>query len=296
MPVNDPFTELSPLSSPKANNMMIIGRTGDQIAALSPTYPGQIVFCNLSGSGFIINHWYGRNQANDQWIDQTEIVLYSAFNNAQTFVTVDKRNATKEMWINHFSGTGAAVNNIFTDTTTARIDCLTGTTTTGVAGLTIGGPLVDFSKSLKFKVKIKTDTTAITTQIVKIGVGMEMAGVANTTLNQIGIEYCDGSANWMIHSANGTSQSNFDTLKAVTANTFYGFTVEFNPGVSVIVTFDDGTVKTKTTDIPSTGNCTQDKVFRLSISNNAAGATSRTLGVLAAYLQYYTNDTKWLQQ
>src|SRR6266498_5491783 len=126
MPVNDPWAELSPITSPKLNNMTIIGLTGAQIAALSPTYPGQLVYCNTTGSGFIVNHWYGRNDTNDTWIDQTSIILYDLFRNQITTQIVDRRNATKEMWFNSAAGTGAAVNNAYTDTSSARIDLVSG--------------------------------------------------------------------------------------------------------------------------------------------------------------------------
>ena len=42
--------------------------TGAQIAALSPTYPGQEVFCTSTGSGYTIDTSYTRNSANNAWI------------------------------------------------------------------------------------------------------------------------------------------------------------------------------------------------------------------------------------
>ena len=295
MPINDPFTELTPISSPKANNMMIIGLTGTQIDNLSPTYPGQIVFCNATSGSKIVNHWYGRSADNQSWIDQTTIILYDLFKLQAKTLIIDKTSAPKEMWYNLATGTGALVNNNYSDGVNARIDLITGTLTTGNAIIATGGPLADFTQKMVLKVKIRTPT-ALTGQIVKIGVNVDKAGTAPSGRAQFGIEYCDGSANWQIHSCNGAGgESNFDTLKPVVASTVYGFTIEYNPGVNVIAYFDDSIIKTKVTDIPSTGSSTED-LLKLSICNNAASVTSRTFSVLAVKLIYVTNDNKWLQQ
>jgi hypothetical protein len=295
---NPPWAELSTVSSGQMNNMTIMGRTGAQIAALSPTYAGQIVYCNSTGSGFTVDHWYGRNVTNDAWIDQTAIDMYNVWKNTQTTIEMDKRHSPMEGWYRFNAGTASAVTNNLVDTTTACIDLTTGTTINagGVAGITIGGPQIDFSKKAIFKCVVRTPTTAVTGQIVKIGCNVEKAGVANTTNAQFGIEYCDGNANWQIHTGSGSAQSNMDTLIPVTASAMLGFTVEFNPGVNVICYFDDGTIKTKVSDIPSTGNNTEDKLFRISICNNNGSTTSRTFQVCSAYMIYKTNDMDWLQQ
>jgi len=293
MPVNDPWTELSAQSSPKMNNMTVIGLTGDQLASLSPTYPGQIVFCNTTGSGYLINHWYGRNQANDEWLDLIAVDYFDFFSNLNNKkATMDKRFGTKEIWQNVVAGTGAAINDTIASNI-STVDLVTGTQTTGNATIQIGGPLLAFASHAFFEVKFKTPA-ATTGQIVKIGVGMDKAGTGPTTGRQFGIEYCDGNANWQIHSGDGTSQSNYDTLKAVSAATTYGFSVLYQPGVSVIATFDDGTVKTKITDIPSSGSCNEADLFKISIANNNGSTTSRTLQVMGAFMVYVIADSKWV--
>jgi len=296
MPVNDPFVELTPLSSPKANNMMIIGLTGTQIDNLNPTYPGQIVFCNATSGSKTVNHWYGRSADNQSWIDQTSIILYDLYKTNALSQFVDRRYATKEMWMNSFTGTAAAINNNYTDGTTARIDLITGTQSTGVAEIAVGGPIADFTKKMFIKIKIRTPAS-LTGEIVKIGCNVDKAGTGPSGRVQYGFEYCDGSTNWQIHTCDGAGhESNFDTLKAVVANTVYGFTVEYNPGVNTILYFDDATIKTKTTDPASTGSSTEADVLKVSICNNAGNTTSKTLQVIGACMGYTTNDTKWLQQ
>ena len=295
MPANDPLAELSPAGSTVLNAIGTISYTGAQIAALTAVN-GQIVYCNTTGSGFTQGHWYGYDGVLLSWVDINGFPdWYDYFFTNIKKGVVDKRYGTKEQWHNVFSGTGAAINNTFTAGTTASIDLVTGTTTTGVAMLAIGGPTFDFSKKAVLKLKVLTPAAA-TGQIVKLGVGIDKAGTGPATTNCFGVEYCDGDTDWQIHSANGGAQSNFDCALAATAATNWGITIEFNPGTNIVVTFDDGTTstqKTKSTDIPSSGTCTEDKLIQLSISNNNGSSTSRTFTIKGCYLVYSINDTRW---
>ena len=80
----------------------------------------------------------------------------------------------------------------------------------------------------------------------------------------------------------------------VVANTVYGFKVEFYPGDRIDVTFDNGTVKTKNTDIPSSGNNDEDSLARISISNNNGSSTTRTLSHMGFFGVYSISDTDWV--
>lgn len=293
MPINDPAAELTGVSPTKYNVMTIVAYTGTQISALSSTaVDGQVVYCYSTGDGYTQGHWYGWDDVLGSWVDLNGLPdFYDYFNSNKLKSVVDKRHATKEEWHNSASGTGAAVNNTVSGGV-ASIDLVTGTQTTGVATLQIGGPLLDFAKKAVLKIKFKTPA-AVTGQVVKLGVGIDKAGTGPAVTRMFGVEYCDGSANWQIHTANGTNQSNSDTLIAVAAATEYGMTIEFNPGSQITLTFDDGTVKTKVTDIPSSGNCAEDSLLKLSISNNNGSTTSRTLQILGAYLVYAISDPKW---
>ena len=297
MVVNDPVAELTGMSPARFNAMAVVAYTGSQIAAmvgLGTTIDGQVVYCRSTGSGYTQGHWYGYDSVlnGGTWIDLNTLPdFYDYFNSNRLKGVVDKRSSTKEMWMNTFSGTGAAINNTVSGGL-STIDLVTGTTTTGVAMLQIGGPLIDLSKKAMLKLKFKTPS-GVTGQIVKLGVGIDKAGTGPATTNNFGIEYCDGDTDWQIHSANGTNQNNYDTTIAVAASTIYGFTVEFNPGTSVVVTFDDGTVKTKSTNVPSTGSVAEDSLVKLSISNNNGSSTSRTLQIMGAYLLYTIGDPDW---
>ena len=297
MVINDPGAELTGISPQKWNAMVIVAYTGAQIASLAAASPvdGQVVYCYSTGSGYTQGHWYGWDGVLGAWIDLNGLPdFYDYFNTNKLKGVVDKRHATKEMWMNSASGTGAAVNNTVSGGF-SQIDLVTGTTATGVAMLQIGGPKIDFSKKALLKLKVKTPA-ATTGQIVKLGVGIDKAGTGPVTTNNFGVEYCDGDTDWQIHSANGSSQSNNDTTLAVSAATIWGIDITFNPGSNISVTFDDGTTstpKTKSTDIPSTGTCAEDSLIKLSISNNNASTTSRTLSVLGCYLVYSISDTVW---
>lgn len=294
--INEPVAELSGISPKKWNAMTVVAYTGTEISDLAAADPvdGQVVYCYATGSGYDQGVWYGWNAVLEAWIDLNGLPDFFEYYNANRLKgVVDKRYGTKEQWMTYNSGTGSAVNNVVSGGQSS-IDLVTGTTTTGVAGLQIGGPLLNFAAPAMLKLKFKTPA-ATTGQIVKLGVGIDKAGTGPAITRMFGIEYCDGDTDWQIHSADGTAQNNYDTTKAVNAATIYGFTIEFTPGSSVVVTFDDGTVKTKSaTNIPSSGNCDEDKLIQLSISNNNASTTSRTLQILGAYLVYSISDTKWV--
>jgi len=294
--INDPGAELTGISPQKWNAMTIKAYTGDQIAAAASTaVDGEVCYCYSSGSVYLQGHWYGFDDTLGAWVDLNGFPdFYEYFNSNKQKGVVDKRFATKEMWHNSASGTGAAVNNTVTGGVSS-IDLVTGTTTTGVAMLQIGGPLLDFSKQALLKLKIKTPA-ATTGQVVKLGVGMDKAGTGPATTRMFGVEYCDGDTDWQIHSATGSAQSNNDTVLAVSAATVWGIDIVYTPGSSIVVNFDDGTTKTpktKSTDIPSSGNCAEDSLIKLSISNNNGSSTSRTLSILGCYLVYAISDPVW---
>ena len=296
MPINDPGAELTGISPQKWNAMTVKAYTGSQIAAAAATaVDGEICYCYSTGSGYIQGHWYGWDDVAGTWVDLNGFPdFYDYFNTNKLKGTVDKRYATKEMWHFSSSGTGAAVNNTVSGGF-ASIDLVTGTTSTGVAMLQIGGPLLDFSKKALLKLKVKTPA-ATTGQIVKLGVGIDKAGTGPATTRMFGVEYCDGDTDWQIHSATGSAQSNNDTTLAVSASTIWGIDIEYTPGTNIVVNFDDGTTKTpktKTTDIPTSGNCAEDSLIKLSISNNNGSTTSRTLQILGCYLVYAISDTVW---
>lgn len=293
--INGPAAELTGVSPNKYNAMTVVAYTGGEISALAASNPvdGQVVYCYASGSGYLQGTWYGWDDTLGEWVDLNGLPdFFEYYNTNRLKGVVDKRYGTKEQWMTYNSGTGSAVNNVVSGGQ-ASIDLVTGTTTTGVAGLQIGGPLLNFAAPAMLKLKFKTPA-ATTGQIVKLGVGIDKAGTGPAVTRMFGIEYCDGDGDWQIHSADGSAQNNYDTVKPVNAATVYGFTIEFTPGTDVVVTFDDGTVKTKAaTNIPSSGNCDEDKLIQLSIANNNGSSTSRTLQILGAYLVYTISDTKW---
>lgn len=294
MVVNGPYAEGTGITSPKLNTTCVISYTGAEIAALSATaVDGQVVWCNTTGSGFVQGFLYVWNDVVGTWdiVNGVPSAYDFMIGNAQVGI-IDKRYGGREQWFWNNSGTGS---NVTTSATSSEIQTqlITGTTTTGYAELKTGGPLMDFSKPAMFQCKFRTPA-AVTGQIFKIGMGMERAGSGSYNGRKFGIEYCDANANWQIHTGNGSTNSNYDTLKAVTANTLYGFLVEYFPGDKVRVTFDDATVKEKNTDIPSSGSNTEDVLAHPSISNNNGSSTSRTLALLGFFGVYSILDPDWL--
>lgn len=294
MVLNGPFAEGTGITHPKLNTTGIIAYTGAEIAALSATaVDGQVVYCYSSGSGFFQGIWYGWNDIVGTWdaINGVPSAYDFMIGNAQVGI-LDKRYGGIEQWYWNFSGTGSDVTTSNTSNE-IRKNLITGTTATGWAELRSGGPLMDFAKPAMFQCKFRTPSV-ITGQIVKIGMGIERAGSGNYNGRNFGIEYCDASGNWQIHSGTGSANSNTDTLKAVTANTLYGFMVEYFPGDKIRVTFDDATVKEKNTDIPSSGNNQEDQLAHISISNNNGNTTSRTFSEMGFFGVYSILDTDWI--
>ncbi len=301
--INEAWAELIGNSSPKLNAMTIVAYSGTEISALSSTaVDGQVVYCHTSGSNYIRGHWYGWDAVlnGGSWVDLVELPsTYNFFADtkiADAGMVIDRRSATKEMYYNNASGTGAAVSNVMTDNSLQYINLDTGTTSTGHAELYAGGPNLDFGKSALLKVKFKTSTGAVTGQINKLGVNIDLAGTGPATRRNFGIEWCDGDTDFQIHSGDGTSQSNFDTNIPVTTDSTWEASIFFEPGSKVRVIFDDGTTATekeKSTFIPSSGISTEDGIMKLSISNNAGNTTSRNLKIRAAYLVYNVADGFW---
>lgn len=294
MVLNGPFAEGTGITHPKLNTTGIIAYTGAEIAALSASaVDGQVVYCYSTGSGFFQGIWYGWNDIVGTWDALNGVPSAYDFMIGKAQVgLIDKGTAVKENWFSANSGTSSGVQNAVTSNE-MRIEMTTGTTTTGWAELKTGGPLMDFSKPAMFQVKFKTPTT-ISGQIVKIGMGIERAGSGAYNGRNFGIEYCDASANWQIHSGTGSANSNTDTLKAVTANTLYGFMVEYLPGDKIRVTFDDATVKEKNTDIPSSGANQEDFLAHISISNNNGSSSTRTLPFMNFFGVYSILDPDWI--
>ena len=61
------------ITTAKLNQQTILQLTGAEIAALSPTYAGQFVFCTASGSGFTAGRIYVRDASNTSWLNLAEI-------------------------------------------------------------------------------------------------------------------------------------------------------------------------------------------------------------------------------
>lgn len=303
MPINEAFTELTGLSSPKMNAMTVVAYTGAEISALSSTaVDGQVVYCTSTGSGYTRGNWYGWDSqlGGGSWISLNAIPANYAFFGSQEIANagavIDKRSPTRGQFMYGSSGTGAQVTDSYSIQSEHTILLETGTTTTGYAFISAGGPHFDFGQPALLKLKFETSGTAPTGQINKLGVAMDLAGTGPATRKMFGIEWCDGDSSFQIHSANGTTQSNFDTGITVTTNAIWQADIYFDPGNQILVNFDDGTTvteKIKTSNVPSSGSSPEADLIFCSISNNAGNAANRDLELHAAYLVYGTADNWW---
>ena len=303
MVINEAWAEIIGASPARMNAMTVVAYTGAQISTLSSSaVDGQVVFCYSTGSGYTRGHWYGWDDqlSGGTWVDLVALPsnynFYGDVGLLHEGMVIDRRSPVKEQFWWDNSGTGAGVTTVNVDNSLQWVELATGTTSTGYAVIGASGPQLDWGKPMILKVKFKTSTGAATGQINKLGVNIDRAGLGPSTRRNFGIEWCDGDTSFQIHSGNGSAQSNFDTGITVTTDATWEADRYFDPGNEVRVEFDDGTTvteKIKTTNIPSSGDTTEDGLMKFSIINNAGNTTSRLLKIRAAYLVASTSDSWW---
>ena len=300
MVINEKWLELTGHSPERMNAMTVVAYTGAEISALTSTaIDGQVVYCYSTGSGYTQGHWYGFNGVLDIWIDL--VAMPSAFDYFKDTalvgqIHIDRRAPSVGQFISTFSGTGTNVTDQ-NDGTNQYVKLETGTQTTGVARIDAAGLSIGWGFPVYFKCKFKTDATAVTGQIVNLGMGVDVAGVAATNNKQVGVQWCDGDSSFQIHSADGSAQSNFDTNYTVVNNKDYSIELLYTPGTNVQVQIDDGTTLstfTKTTNIPSSGVSQGSDVMRIGICNNNGNTTERVLHMKGAYAIYNTINATWI--
>ena len=73
----------------KFNKKLRFVGTGLKISVLSPTNPGQVVFCTVTGSGFTAGKTYIRNAANNAWTEYSDITAIESSEFESTIIASD---------------------------------------------------------------------------------------------------------------------------------------------------------------------------------------------------------------
>lgn len=238
--------------------------TGAQIAALSPTYPGEEVFCTSTGSGFTIDTTYTRNSANNAWITSSVGKhkhdadvdsaggLYSdiLLGNFGKYMLYHNPNPS----IGEFHQDTASGGTLSNDFTLGRINFSTGTTSGAYAQLGKHGVPVSFASASKFKFM---GYCTVNTQVsVRMGVAMETVYATTTTTRKYGIEGCDSAGtarNYEVICANGSVRSNVTSSQDMARSSDDVYHLEFTPGVNVKFYVDGIINTTNSSNIPNSG-------------------------------------------
>jgi len=290
-------------SAARMNQKSVTIDTGTNLAALSPTYPLQLIASTDATGGFVAGQMYQRNAANSAWIAFTPMQQHdhSAATTAAggTLNAVMSDNTGQFIYQNDLASPragefrqtlvgGAAT---VSDLNTAgqwSVQLNTGAVINNLAQADCGGIAADFGSPMKFQTKVFQG--AVQTNVVgRIGINIEQANLAvdNTTKN-IGFEFCSSAGtSYIVVSGDGTTRSTLATTQSFAGTNSLKLT--YTPSVNVVGQVNATTATTKTSNLPNSGACLPDRLMRFGITTSAA--TTQTLNVYGAVLCYVPNDT-----
>jgi hypothetical protein len=277
MPKN--FADGDFLSSTVLNNATVHKMTGTEIIALTSAelIPGYLIYCTATNAPYTIGKLYIRNQDNTAFeivglmghthLDATTGGALADVHiaNITTTLSYNKRWAKANSFYSSVVSSGTVTD----DSTNARIQLQTGTTSGGNAMIWDGGyRQLDYSKPSTFEVGL--DMSSSTNFQVKLGIFAENIG-SSTSVAKYGIEGCSSSGTtWLIYSADGTTRSTLTTASPVVTSGRATYRVEHVPGTSVKLYVNGALSATKTTNIPSTGLIGSTVLFKAAVQNTAA--------------------------
>jgi hypothetical protein len=221
--------------------------TGTEIAAIVSPPTGKTAICNSSSAGFILGVTY-------QWDGTQWVAVAGSF--AEMFRTsirqlllINEPFPRKELWSE--SSTGAVVSNNDTD---GGFQIVTGTTAQNRSTMSKkASARYSFASPFTFLGKIDLSTSLRT--LFRYGVGAPPANDFASTRRTVCLEIdndTDVLKNMFIRSSDGTTNTSEDTGQVATA--VHTWRVEFRPGIDIKVYRDGTLIKTKTTNIPNSGD------------------------------------------
>lgn len=306
MGTQDEYSIETPFSVGKVNNMSIIGGSSAYITGTITKRKGMVVNSYDTANGLTKWHLFTWDDVALVWVDLTNPMhTHTGISDGGEYTDIDVAGSNaKHIFYNGmspskgalgagiaFAGTAAAVNDVVS--TVGRIECITGTTTTGYANIFVYGVPINFGYSNRFNFWFKL--SAITNLIMRWGWGAEDINGASDNNHKLGIEWCDAQAtsNYYTLSANGSSRSLVDSGVALDASTGHGMRIVYFPASKAQYTFDNGTVYDKTAVLP-TGDVLDENVIRAGVKNNNGGSATRTLEVRGYYGVGRSTATAWV--
>lgn len=301
------------ISAARMNAKTVWIGTGTQLAALSPTFAGQIAVSTTTASGFTGDTAYFRNAANDTWLflsmskhthsTDTHLsgglytdIRYANFLDAYT---LDYKNAKKEDFHSILGGSGTVTNDVSSSSGKVIID--TGIVANDYAQIVDYGVKFGFGRKSRFAVKMGLNGE--TNLITRIGIAGEDINGANTTTRKYGIEGCDSTGiNWVMFSANGTTRSGTVTtntgLNSGFDTTGQNYRLDHTPNVDIKF-YANGTncganctISAAGGFIPNDGDTGSDYVLRLGVKTT--NTTGKKIALWGCQLEGKINDSRWV--
>ena len=306
MSVSTPWTNSTPASTARNNKVTVISDTGTNLDALDIT-KHRIVFCTVSGGPFEKDHTYTANADEDAWIDITEIVAHTHYDdtdgggidqifntNAETFdlQLINPTDWVKAHWVQTVTGTGTIEDT--TAGTGERSIRLRPNGTSGSAA-TIALP-INLTGGFSWIYKFVTNITIETASSLALHIGMNADDItaADSNTRKFQAEVCTATNNnWWLRTANGTANSASDSGQAISTSKI-GITL-LNRGYlgTPDCIFGIGGTKylQKTTNIAVDSSNTTGNSIKYSIKNSTAA--DRPLKVQGAARLTYSTEATW---
>lgn len=288
-------------SPARFNRKVITHLTGAQIAALSPTYPNQLVVCSATGSGFVLDQMYRRNTANTAWISGGEGAHdHSAQTDAAggLFSNILLGNLAKVIWepvtsptVGQFN-TEASVGQA-NDTATGGVTLTTGAVNGQWVHISRGGVGLSFASRQIFIIRLTNSANTFLTS--RLGVYAERVDATGTaTPAKYGLEVCDSAGTartWDVFSADGTARSVLGSSADVTAASATAYKLDYTPGTNVRLYVNGFLNTTKSTNVPASGSSTAGRTIGAGVKTN--NATGKTMVVSGMVFTGVPSTTAW---
>lgn len=286
--MGDLWTSVNRVASVARMNLksVLVG-TGDQILAKSSgsLQVGQLASVTTASTGGALGvgiyRWTGSNWSSPQGGQHThqstadggtfKDILVKAIENTWY---ASHPGVTKEMFAT--SGTGGTYSNVISGTD-SYVQISSGATSSNAGTLHYGGISYSFAGKSAFTTRIQLASTTTSSQ-ARCGMNIEKADSVTDPKVKYGFEGCStcNSSSMSIISADGTTRSK-NTFSADNYATVGNFIMVHDPGINVKYRKESGTIITKTTNVPSTGNADRSNAWLCGIQTTTSAA--RTLNL-----------------
>jgi hypothetical protein len=275
-------------SQGRMNQKTVTIDTGANLALIAPTYKGQLIFSLDSTGGFTTNFLYERDASNTTWLQVSPPTAhYHSSNTTGGLLSTILSNNQGQFSFNNFTSptksqflqtvTGATVSDV-QGSGSWYVNIATGTVANNLGQIDIGGIALDFGNVIKFGAKVG-ETGGTTLIQGRIGTNIETVGAAiSNSTKSLGFEFCDSTGTvYQLVSCDGAVRTVTTTNQAFSGNNNVRF--YYTPTVSVVGTVNQTVATTKTSNLPNSGACANDRLARFGIqTTNTSGKNLQIYG------------------